>query len=60
MEQSSSINGQNYSGGSSQTFNGSYRGKPVMARVTKVVTFLSERYIVDVFYNRQLIETTSL
>ena len=47
-------------GGSSQTFNGTFRGKPVMARVTKVVTLFSERYIVDIFYNGQLIETTSL
>lgn len=47
-------------GGSSQTFTGAYKSKPVMARVTKVVTLFSERYIVDIFYNGQLIETTSL
>ena len=47
-------------GGSSQTFNGRYQGKQVMARVTRVVSFLSERYVVDVFYNGQLIETTSI
>ena len=38
----------------------SSRSRPTISPDRKVISLLSERYIVDVFYNGQLIETTSL
>lgn len=44
-------------GGSSQTFNGTWRGRPVVARATLVQNLLSTYTQIDVFINGQLVET---
>ncbi|MEL6377695.1 MAG: hypothetical protein AAFQ04_10950 [Pseudomonadota bacterium] len=47
-------------GGSSQNFNGSYRGNTVSARVTEVKKFFSNYQLVDVFYKGELVESLQI
>lgn len=47
-------------GGSSQSFKGSWRGKPVIARATKIENFLSSYTQIDVFIAGQLVETLTV
>ncbi|MEL6126191.1 MAG: hypothetical protein AAFR57_07335 [Pseudomonadota bacterium] len=47
-------------GGSSQTFEGRYRGDPVSARVTQVQKWFTNYHLVDVFYKGQLIDTLQI
>jgi hypothetical protein len=44
-------------GGSSQTFEGVWRGKPVIARATRVQKFASTYTMIDVFIGGELVET---
>ncbi|MEL6677863.1 MAG: hypothetical protein AAFQ51_04085 [Pseudomonadota bacterium] len=47
-------------GGTSQTFEGRYRGEPVSARVTQVTKWFTKYNLVDVFYKGQLIDTLQI
>ena len=47
-------------GGSSQTFNGTWKGKQVVARATKVENFLSSYVMIDVFIGGQMVETLTV
>ncbi len=47
-------------GGSSQTFNGSWNGRPVSARATRIQNFVSSYTQIDVFIGGQLVETLTI
>ena len=47
-------------GGSSQTFSGVWRGRPVTARATRVQNFVSAYTQVDVFISGELVETLTV
>ena len=47
-------------GGSSQSFTGTWRGKPVVARATQVSKMMSTYVMVDVFINGALVETLTI
>lgn len=47
-------------GGSSQTFNGVWRGKTVTARATRVSQFASSYVLVDVFINGEHVDTLTV
>jgi len=47
-------------GGSSQNFEGRWRGKQVLARATRVQNFMSAYTQIDVFINGTLVETLTV
>jgi hypothetical protein len=47
-------------GGSSQTFEGVWRGRPITARATRVQNFVSSYTQVDVFIAGELVETLTI
>lgn len=44
-------------GGSSQSFEGTWNGKPVLARATRVTKFASNYTMIDIFIGGTLVET---
>ena len=47
-------------GGSSQSFQGNWKGKQVVARATRVENFLSSYTMIDVFIAGQMVETLTV
>jgi hypothetical protein len=47
-------------GGSSQNFQGIWKGKQVVARATRVENFLSSYTMIDVFISGQMVETLTV
>jgi len=47
-------------GGSSQTFDGTWKSNRVMSRVTRVHNFMSQYHQIDVFIDGQLVETLTV